>query len=34
MFFSDLDDTFARSRTLGWLFDPALQSKNEMQIEW
>ena len=25
MFFTDLDNTFTRSRALGWLFDPALQ---------
>ena len=25
MFFADLDNTFTRSRALGWLFDPALQ---------
>ena len=25
MFFTDLDNSFTRSRALGWLFDPALQ---------
>ena len=25
MFFTDLDNTFTRSRVLGWLFDPTLQ---------
>ena len=25
MFFTDLDNTFTRSRALGWLFDQALQ---------
>ena len=25
MFFTALDNTFTRSRALGWLFDPALQ---------
>ena len=25
IFFSDMDNTFTRSRALGWLFDPALQ---------
>ena len=25
MFFTDLDNTFTRSRALRWLFDPALQ---------
>ena len=28
MFFTDLDNTFTRSRALGWLFDPALQFQN------
>ena len=33
-FFTDLDNTFTRSRALGWLFDPALQlySKDDRRL--
>ena len=30
MFFTDLDNTFTRSRALGWSFDPALQLLPEL----